>query len=220
MARRRPDGGLAAAPTRPRFAPDTRGRGRGAGDGVRTRDLLLGKQTLCQLSYSRPGRRHCNHVRASGIWTPRPPSSHVSRSSHNLISTAWRPWPRSHGSSRFPAGLCSSVRARWPSPFTCRHRHGPRRARRRVPPFDVGRRFPRGDRAGCGQRSHSDRDLRHRLRAPRIWLARVRPRHGDVSRGPVPRRVRHGSTSPALRPPAQASAASRRRTAGRIPPWR
>src|SRR4051794_25041578 len=32
--------------------------GSGAGDGVRTRDLLLGKQTLCQLSYSRPGRRH------------------------------------------------------------------------------------------------------------------------------------------------------------------
>ena len=29
-------------------------RGRsGAGDGIRTRDILLGKQTLCQLSYSR-----------------------------------------------------------------------------------------------------------------------------------------------------------------------
>ena len=27
--------------------------GIGAGDGVRTRDILLGKQTLCQLSYSR-----------------------------------------------------------------------------------------------------------------------------------------------------------------------
>src|SRR5487761_2419407 len=25
----------------------------GAGDGIRTRDILLGKQTLCQLSYSR-----------------------------------------------------------------------------------------------------------------------------------------------------------------------
>src|SRR5512133_3035763 len=30
------------------------GRG-GAGDGIRTRDILLGKQTLCQLSYSRSG---------------------------------------------------------------------------------------------------------------------------------------------------------------------
>ena len=29
----------------------------GAGDGIRTRDILLGKQTLCQLSYSRPGVR-------------------------------------------------------------------------------------------------------------------------------------------------------------------
>jgi hypothetical protein len=28
---------------------------RGAGDGVRTRDIQLGKLTLCQLSYSRPG---------------------------------------------------------------------------------------------------------------------------------------------------------------------
>jgi hypothetical protein len=28
---------------------------RGAGDGIRTRDILLGKQTLCQLSYSRSG---------------------------------------------------------------------------------------------------------------------------------------------------------------------
>ena len=27
----------------------------GAGDGIRTRDILLGKQTLCQLSYSRAG---------------------------------------------------------------------------------------------------------------------------------------------------------------------
>jgi hypothetical protein len=27
----------------------------GAGDGIRTRDILLGKQTLCQLSYSRSG---------------------------------------------------------------------------------------------------------------------------------------------------------------------
>ena len=32
----------------------------GAGDGIRTRDILLGKQTLCQLSYSRPGGRHCS----------------------------------------------------------------------------------------------------------------------------------------------------------------
>ena len=30
-------------------------RGVGAGDGIRTRDILLGKQTLCQLSYSRSG---------------------------------------------------------------------------------------------------------------------------------------------------------------------
>lgn len=29
--------------------------GSGAGDGIRTRDILLGKQTLCQLSYSRSG---------------------------------------------------------------------------------------------------------------------------------------------------------------------
>ncbi len=29
--------------------------GFGAGDGARTRDILLGKQTLCQLSYSRSG---------------------------------------------------------------------------------------------------------------------------------------------------------------------
>ncbi len=29
--------------------------GLGAGDRVRTGDILLGKQTLCQLSYSRPG---------------------------------------------------------------------------------------------------------------------------------------------------------------------
>jgi hypothetical protein len=27
----------------------------GAGDGTRTRDILLGKQTLYRLSYSRPG---------------------------------------------------------------------------------------------------------------------------------------------------------------------
>jgi PBS lyase HEAT-like repeat len=30
----------------------------GAGDGVRTRDIQLGKLTLCQLSYSRSGGRH------------------------------------------------------------------------------------------------------------------------------------------------------------------
>ena len=30
--------------------------GIGAGDGIRTRDILLGKQTLCQLSYSRSKR--------------------------------------------------------------------------------------------------------------------------------------------------------------------
>ncbi len=33
------------------------GRGSGAGDGVRTRDIQLGKLTLCQLSYSRSGGR-------------------------------------------------------------------------------------------------------------------------------------------------------------------
>lgn len=27
----------------------------GAGDGIRTHDILLGKQTLCQLSYTRKG---------------------------------------------------------------------------------------------------------------------------------------------------------------------
>jgi hypothetical protein len=32
----------------------------GAGDGIRTRDILLGKQTLCQLSYSRAGDRDCS----------------------------------------------------------------------------------------------------------------------------------------------------------------
>ena len=30
----------------------------GAGDGSRTRDLLLGKQTLYQLSYSRPASEY------------------------------------------------------------------------------------------------------------------------------------------------------------------
>jgi predicted nucleic acid-binding protein len=38
---------------------ERRGRlDRGAGDGIRTRDILLGKQTLCQLSYSRSGDGH------------------------------------------------------------------------------------------------------------------------------------------------------------------
>ena len=32
--------------------------GTGAGDGTRTRDILLGKQTLCQLSYSRSDHAH------------------------------------------------------------------------------------------------------------------------------------------------------------------
>src|SRR4051812_48785133 len=32
-----------------------KGERSGAGDGIRTRDILLGKQTLCQLSYSRSG---------------------------------------------------------------------------------------------------------------------------------------------------------------------
>ena len=36
---------------------DRSGRAGGAGDGIRTRDILLGKQTLCQLSYSRSGGR-------------------------------------------------------------------------------------------------------------------------------------------------------------------
>src|SRR5688572_20057146 len=34
------------------------GVGSGAGDGIRTRDILLGKQTLCQLSYSRSVHAH------------------------------------------------------------------------------------------------------------------------------------------------------------------
>ena len=36
--------------------PDSN-QGTGAGDGARTRDILLGKQTLCQLSYSRSASR-------------------------------------------------------------------------------------------------------------------------------------------------------------------
>ena len=31
----------------------------GAGDGVRTRDLLLGKQTFCQLNYTRMSKCYC-----------------------------------------------------------------------------------------------------------------------------------------------------------------
>src|SRR5207302_7702120 len=40
----------------------------GAGNGARTRDLLLGKQTLCRLSYPRQGRRKYT---AWGRWYPR-----------------------------------------------------------------------------------------------------------------------------------------------------
>ena len=38
----------------------------GAGDGIRTRDILLGKQTLCQLSYSRSGGPESSARRRSG----------------------------------------------------------------------------------------------------------------------------------------------------------
>ena len=37
--------------------------GDGAGDRIRTGDILLGKQTLCQLSYSRSGGRGVHPVR-------------------------------------------------------------------------------------------------------------------------------------------------------------
>ncbi len=35
----------------------------GAGDGTRTHDILLGKQTLCQLSYARPLHEHYRSTR-------------------------------------------------------------------------------------------------------------------------------------------------------------
>src|SRR5688500_2491608 len=49
--------GRAARESRPDAdpTPKTRRVSSGAGDGIRTRDILLGKQTLCQLSYSRSG---------------------------------------------------------------------------------------------------------------------------------------------------------------------
>ena len=47
----------------------SRDGGCGAGDGVRTRDLLLGKQTLCQLSYSRSGGLGVHPVRR-GMYHP------------------------------------------------------------------------------------------------------------------------------------------------------
>src|SRR5215203_4173304 len=48
------------------------GGGTGAGDGIRTRDILLGKQTLCQLSYSRSAVRILRRV---GRCVKRPISS-------------------------------------------------------------------------------------------------------------------------------------------------
>jgi hypothetical protein len=54
--------------------------GAGAGDGTRTRDILLGKQTLCQLSYSRSQRQDSMGPRGrESTWlgdrtTPRPPA--------------------------------------------------------------------------------------------------------------------------------------------------
>ena len=39
---------------------------RGAGDRFRTDDLVLGKHTLYQLSYTRPGTEICNSLRARG----------------------------------------------------------------------------------------------------------------------------------------------------------
>jgi hypothetical protein len=51
--------GLATRATHARngILPTFAGGGVGAGDGTRTRDILLGKQILYQLSYSRPGGR-------------------------------------------------------------------------------------------------------------------------------------------------------------------
>ena len=49
--------------------------GSGAGDGARTRDILLGKQTPCQLSYSRSGDgRESSARRTIGSMTGAPPS--------------------------------------------------------------------------------------------------------------------------------------------------
>jgi hypothetical protein len=45
------------------------GRG-GAGDGIRTRDILLGKQALCQLSYSRSERPDSSAASVRGVLRP------------------------------------------------------------------------------------------------------------------------------------------------------
>ena len=39
----------------------------GAGDGIRTRDILLGKQTLCQLSYSRSAYAQLERLPSLGL---------------------------------------------------------------------------------------------------------------------------------------------------------
>ena len=48
-----------------RCSGNRRSGGVGAGDGVRTRDIQLGKLTLCQLSYSRSGGAHSRRGVAS-----------------------------------------------------------------------------------------------------------------------------------------------------------
>ena len=65
----------------------SRDRGCGAGDGVRTRDLLLGKQTLCQLSYSRSGGRGVHPVRR-GMYHPADDTAARSYEMHNPDATA------------------------------------------------------------------------------------------------------------------------------------
>ena len=71
-----------SSPTRAHGQADARTKregGVGAGDGIRTRDILLGKQTLCQLSYSRSGERQsiddptCRQV----VLTPSPRPARV-----------------------------------------------------------------------------------------------------------------------------------------------
>ena len=65
----------------------SRDGGCGAGDGVRTRDLLLGKQTLCQLSYSRSGGRGVHPVRR-GMYHPADDTAARSYEMHNPDATA------------------------------------------------------------------------------------------------------------------------------------
>ena len=65
----------------------SRDGGCGAGDGVRTRDLLLGKQTLCQLSYSRSGGRGVHPVRR-GMYHPADDTAARSYETHDPDETA------------------------------------------------------------------------------------------------------------------------------------